>query len=59
MIGTATISEKQMCMLGTAAYLLISESAVRESWATPVKVEIVSVKPASGISLGGAVGNSA
>ena len=43
--GTATISEKAMCMLGTAAYLFSSRLAVFESWAEPVKAAIVSVKP--------------
>jgi hypothetical protein len=57
--GTAIISEKAMCMLGTAAYWLISSEAVLSSWATPVNVAIVSVNPASGTRRGGAVGNSA
>ena len=57
--GTATISEKAMCMLGTAAYLLTSRLAVCESCATPVNAAIVSVKPSPGNSRGGAVGNSA
>ena len=43
--GTATISEKAMCMLGTAAYWLTSRLAVCESCATPVKLAIVSVNP--------------
>ena len=46
-------------MLGTAAYLFTSRLAVCESWATPVKVAIVSVNPYPGKSRGGAVGNSA
>ena len=45
MAATATISEKAMCMLGTAAYGLTRRLVNDESWFVLVKAAIVSVKP--------------
>src|SRR4029079_5732836 len=57
--GTAIISEKAMCMLGTAAYGLTSRLVKDESWFVLVNAWMVSVNPAPGNIRGGAVGNTA
>ena len=47
--SAAIISEKAMCMLGTAAYGLTQQARRSvESWLTPVKAVIVSMKPSLG-----------
>ena len=57
--GTAIISEKAMCMLGTAAYGLTRTLLNEESCFMFVNTAIVSGEPRAREHRGGAVGNSA